>query len=235
MLQGGMGSSLVEHLLQGRTPSLDKVTVEPADCLLIRGRWNNAARAISMKSIVQPKEVSVSALDLELWLLVRAGCCLHAVSLLRDAPSSSPPAYLGSHRVHNVGTGQVAYLDGVANSNIKARLSSLLHAHAGLRRAPKAARPGRINRRRCPRPSGRRLIVVVINVVRIGWPTSLWLGLGRHGRPDRHLLLLRRGGRSFGGGGGLIVGRSAEGPQRIVNGFEASRLCDEASGAARGP
>ena len=49
-----MGGRLVEHLLQGRAPGLDKVALESADSLLLGGRRHHHTGIIGVQRIVQP-------------------------------------------------------------------------------------------------------------------------------------------------------------------------------------
>jgi hypothetical protein len=61
---------LVEHFLKCGSTALNKVTVKATNSLLVRGRWDDNSRVIAVKSIIEPKEITVSALDFELRLLV---------------------------------------------------------------------------------------------------------------------------------------------------------------------
>jgi hypothetical protein len=70
VLQGRVPSSLVQHPLQRRPTTLDKVAVEAADGLLLRRRRDDEPGIVSMQRVVEPQEVSVPALDLEFRLPV---------------------------------------------------------------------------------------------------------------------------------------------------------------------
>jgi hypothetical protein len=64
---------LVQHLLQGGAAAFDKVAVKAANGLLLGRGWYDVAGVVSMKGSVEPEEVTITALDLKLRLLVSLG------------------------------------------------------------------------------------------------------------------------------------------------------------------
>jgi hypothetical protein len=70
MLECGMSGSLVQHFFQRLATRFHKVAFEPSHCLLLWRRRNDNTRIVSVQSIVQPKEIAISPLHLEIGLFV---------------------------------------------------------------------------------------------------------------------------------------------------------------------
>jgi hypothetical protein len=202
---------LVEHFLECGSAAFNKITVKATNSLLVWGRWDDYSRVVAVECVVEPEEITVSAFDLELRLLVSLG------------------SGLGSDRVDDVRTSQIADFVRIANVNLESRLGSLLNANTRLVAAPDSAWLRSFDRWRCAR-SLWAIIFLVINMVRIR--RSSLLLLLRHGGTNHHLLLLRRHRRGI-LSGTIVFGDGAEGTKRIIDSFETCGLSDQATGSSR--
>lgn len=70
VLEDGVGGDLVEHAFECHAPAFDKVGLEAADGLFVRGWSDDGARAVVVETVVEPEEIAVAAGDGE------GGCCV---------------------------------------------------------------------------------------------------------------------------------------------------------------